>query len=134
MGWITGDFRNHGKYAKPLNEEAERRQFRRFIRRLEWRREITIKNNLIHAKGYNVIRMSDLTSKRKPEERIDEVIHPSTAMPGKWQCTSFQGNLPLGHCVFTSKENAIRSVSGESIEGPAVGHSGFRVIERIGRR
>lgn len=63
------------------------------------------------------------------------IIHPSSKRPGKWQMTWLDANMvAFGDSQFASFENALKSASGIHAEGPPMGHGGYSVVEKSGKR
>lgn len=66
-----------------------------------------------------------------PYASLDIAIHPSARDPGRWQATLFDGLVPVGHYIFASRDDAIRSVSGAFCDGPPIGSSSHKFSQPL---
>lgn len=92
-------------------------------RRLRSERDAAIARNLADAGPHGGLFVSSVEA--AASHRL--FLHPSSRRAGWWQVTVFDGEQPVGHFEFASRENAIRSISGGFSENlPPIGSRFYR--------
>jgi hypothetical protein len=85
-----------------------------------------IEKNLLAAGAARVIKLV----KRHRSGDTMMFVHPSTRKHGKWQLSWFDFNcVPSGHTDFKDRDTAIRSASGDWVDGPPHGSREYKVVE-----
>jgi len=106
----------------PKSKKQLMDEFRRNVYSYESRRNRHINRNLEKSKDADVIEMTPWDPKKNQDRRV--IIHRSTNEPGKWQASQFDQYGPLGHQVYSSPEEAVRTYSGDWVKGIGTPYGG----------